>query len=287
MSGPRASVRELLGSTRARLSAAGIEEYRLEAEILLQHALGIDAARMFAGLNDPVPAGVEGVLTMAVARRADREPLAYIIGNRGFYGREFVVTPDVLIPRPETELLVELALEWSAGRSGLRIADIGTGSGALAVTLACEIADAGIDAVDLSPDALVVARSNALRAGVENRVRILEGDLAGPVEGQLYQIVFANLPYVRADTLAAAAEELRREPVLALLGGEDGLDVVRRLAPMLPSIMDAAGSIALLEVDPLTARGAIAAVAEALPRAAVRVERDLAGLERCVVAELG
>lgn len=286
MAGPGVSVRQLLERTRARLAAAGIQEYRLEAELLLQHVLEIDAARMFAGLSDSVPSKAETTLRRAVDRRADREPLAYITGRRTFYGREFGVTPDVLIPRPETELLIDLALRWAAGRSGLQIADIGTGSGALAVTLASEMRDAAIDAVDLSPRALDVARSNARQFGVADRIEFLEGDLAAPLEGHRYQLVIANLPYVRSDTLTRAEAEVRREPVLALLGGHDGLDVIRRFAPMLPDIMDPAGSLALFEVDPLTARGAAETIAAALPVARVRVELDLARLERCVAAEL-
>ena len=286
MAGPGVSIRQLLERTRARLAAAGIQEYRLEAELLLQHVLDIDAARMFAGLSDSVPSKAEATLRRAADRRADREPLAYITGRRTFYGREFGVTPDVLIPRPETELLVDLALRWAAGRSGLQIADIGTGSGVLAVTLASEMRDAAIDAVDLSARALRVARSNARQFGVADRIEFLEGDLAGPLEGRRYQLVIANLPYVRSDTLTRAEDEVRREPVLALLGGQDGLDVIRRFAPMLSDIMDPAGSLALFEVDPLTAGGAAETIAAALPGARVRVELDLARLERCVAAEL-
>ena len=286
MAGPGVSVRQLLERTRARLAAAGIQEYRLEAELLLQHVLDIDAARMFAGLSDSVPSKAETTRRRAADRRADREPLAYITGRRTFYGREFGVTPDVLIPRPETELLVDLALRWAAGRSGLQIADIGTGSGVLAVTLASEMRDAAIDAVDLSPRALDVARSNARQFGAADRIEFLEGDLAGPLEGRRYQLVIANLPYVRSDTLTRAEDEVRREPVLALLGGQDGLDVIRRFAPMLPDIMDPAGSLALFEVDPLTAGGAAETIAAALPGARVWVELDLARLERCVAAEL-
>ena len=286
MAGPGFSVRQLLERTRARLAAAGIQEYRLEAELLLQHVLDIDAARMFAGLSDSVPSKAEATLRRAADRRADREPLAYITGRRTFYGREFGVTPDVLIPRPETELLVDLALRWAAGRSDLQIADIGTGSGVLAVTLASEMRDAAIDAVDLSPRALDVARSNARQFDVADRIEFLEGDLAGPLEGRRYQLVIANLPYVRSDTLTRAEDEVRREPVLALLGGQDGLDVIRRFAPMLSDIMDPAGSLALFEVDPLTAGGAAETIAAALPGARVRVELDLARLERCVAAEL-
>jgi len=287
----RASLKDLLERTRARLKAVGIEEYQLEGELLLQHVLNIDSARMFAALNDQVEPAVETELYRLTVRRESREPLAYITGRRAFYGREFEVTPDVLIPRPETELLVELALGWVTEhpefRPGVRIADIGTGSGTLAVTLAAELCHASVDAVDLSPAVLVVARANASRFGVADRIEYFEGDLAAPLADRNYQLIVANLPYVRFDTLESAQQEVRREPVLALLAGEGGLDVVRRLAPMLEPIMDASGSIVLFEIDPLTYAGTVEALSEALPSASVRVELDLAGLERCVVAELG
>jgi release factor glutamine methyltransferase len=285
-----ASIRELLVWCRARLKYAGIEEYQLEGELLLQHVLEIDPARMFAGINDPVEPKAAAELRRSTDRRAGREPLAYITGRKAFYGRELEVTPDVLIPRPETELLVELALCWVSKHPEvpppIRIADIGTGSGTLAVTLAAELGAASVDAVDLSPAALVVARGNAMRIGVEDRIEFYEGDLAAPLERQRYQMVFANLPYVRSDTLEAAQPEVRREPVMALLGGEDGLDVVRRLAPMLEAVVDPSGCIALFEIDPLTFAGTADLLSEALPTASVRVEKDLAGLERCVVAEI-
>ncbi len=246
---------------------------------------------MFAGLNDLIEPATEAELHRLTERRATREPLAYVTGRRAFYSREFMVTPDVLIPRPETELLVELALGWivehSELASGLRAADIGTGSGTLAVTLSAELPGARVDAVDLSPAALEVARSNAQRHFVADRIEFFEGDLAGPLSGRIYQVIFANLPYVRSDALESASPEVLKEPVLALHGGEHGLDVVRRLAPMLEPIMDVSGSIALFEIDPLTYAGTVEALSEALPSAGVRVELDLAGLERCVVAELG
>jgi release factor glutamine methyltransferase len=285
------SLKEILERTRARLKAVGIEEYQLEGELLLQHVLKIDSARMFAGLNDEVEPAAEAKLHRLTERRESREPLAYITGRRFFYGREIEVTPDVLIPRPETELLVELALGWVAERSdlasGLRAADIGTGSGILAVTIAAELPGAHVDAVDVSPEALEVARSNAKRLSVADRIEFFEGDLAGPLSGRTYRVIFANLPYVRSDTLESASPEILGEPVLALHGGEHGLDVVRRLAPMLELIMAPSGSIALFEIDPLTYAGTMEALSEALPSASVRVELDLAGLERCVVAELG
>ncbi len=286
-----ASLKELLERTRARLKAASIVEYQFEGELLIQHVLKIDSARMFAGLNDLIEPATEAELHRLTERRATREPLAYVTGRRAFYSREFMVTPDVLIPRPETELLVELALGWivehSELASGLRAADIGTGSGTLAVTLSAEFPGARVDAVDLSPAALEVARSNAQRHFVADRIEFFEGDLAGPLSGRIYQVIFANLPYVRSDALESASPEVLKEPVLALHGGEHGLDVVRRLAPMLEPIMDVSGSIALFEIDPLTYAGTVEALSEALPSAGVRVELDLAGLERCVVAELG
>ncbi len=286
---PGSSVAELLAWTRARLKDAGIEEFQLEGELILQHVLDIDAARMFAVMNDIASSEAVAELQQVTTRRATREPLAYITGKRGFYGRELIVTPDVLIPRQETELLVDLALKWAAEHAEARperIADIGTGSGTLAVTLAAELPHVSVDAVDVSPAALEVGRSNAEAHGVVDRIQFHEGDLAIPLAGNTYQLILANLPYVRADTLKTAQPEVLQEPVLALFGGEDGLDLIKRLATMLPGMMDPQGSMALFEIDPLTAAGTAEILASALPTARITVVNDLAGLQRCVTAEI-
>ncbi len=277
------SLAEVLHAARGALKRAGIEEHVHEAEALVQHALALSPARLFSGLRDLVPPEAAARLEELLARRLTREPLAYITGTRGFYGREFRVDPGVLIPRPETELLVELALAAVAGRGAgqPRIADIGTGSGVLAITLALEAPDADLEASDISAAALRVARRNAAQHGVEARVRFVQGDLGRPLSG-VFDVVLANLPYVRPETLARAAPELRREPELALHGGSDGLAVIRRLLGQLPRLLMARGGIALLEVDPVTAAPTRVLARAALPGATVRVHRDLAGLERCV-----
>ena len=280
---PAPSLAEVLHAARGALKEAGIEEHVHEAEALVQHALALSPARLFSSLRDPVPPQAKARLEELLARRVTREPLAYITGTRGFYGREFSVGPTVLIPRPETELLVELALAAVARGSGgqPRIADIGTGSGVLAITLALEAPDADLEASDISAAALGVARRNAARHGVEVRVRFVQGDLGRPLSG-VFDVVLANLPYVRPETLARAAPELRREPELALHGGSDGLAVIRRLLGQLSRLLGPRGGTALLEVDPLTAAPTRVLARVALPGAAVRVHRDLAGLERCV-----
>ncbi len=277
------SLAEVLHAARGALKRAGIEEHVHEAEALVQHALALSPARLFSSLRDPVPPEAAARLEELLARRLTREPLAYITGTRGFYGREFSVDPGVLIPRPETELLVELALAAVARRGAgqPRIADIGTGSGVLAITLALEAPDADLEASDISAAALRVAHRNAAQHGVEARVRFVQGDLGRPLSG-VFDVVLANLPYVRPETLARAAPELRREPELALHGGSDGLAVIRRLLGQLPRLLMARGGIALLEVDPVTAAPTRVLARAALPGATVRVHRDLAGLERCV-----
>jgi len=286
-----ATVSEHLVSVRARLRDAGIPECDLEGELILQHVLGIDAAGMFASMNDTIRPGIEAELRSLTSRRASREPLAYITGRRGFYGRELSVTPDVLIPRQETELLVDLALRWVTShpfkQSNVRIADIGTGSGALAVTLAAELGQSHVDAVDVSPSALNVAQQNALEHHVADRINFYEGDLITPLIGRTYDIVLANLPYVTANNLSSAQPEVLREPVLALLGGEDGMDLIKRSAKMLPAIMDRHRSFALYEIDPLTVAETVRILSMVLPTAQISVINDLAGLERCVTAELG
>jgi len=183
-----------------------------------------------------------------VARRAQGEPLAYLIGTQGFYTAEFEVSPAVLIPRPETELLLEKALEWLQGRGHVFIVDVGTGSGILATLLARYTPNAHITAIDLSLEALEVARRNATRLGVASRIRFMQGDLLLPLsaKGEHADLIVANLPYVATLDLMQLAFA-RYEPHLALDGGEDGLAVIRRCIAQLPPVLRA-GGLCLLEI---------------------------------------
>jgi release factor glutamine methyltransferase len=216
------------------------------------------------------------------------EPVAYLTGTRAFYDRDLVVTPAVLIPRPETEHLVEAALAWARGlaperQRGLRIADVGTGSGAIAVTLAAHLPGAQVWAVDISAEALAVAAQNAARHGVTGHLILVEGDLLAQVPP--VDLIAANLPYVPRAKLAALPVT-RHEPWLALDGGPDGLDLIRRLLAQAPAVL-AAGGLALLEIE--AGQGpAVRALAEAaFPGAAVAVLTDWTGHDRLVRIERG
>ncbi|HTI37275.1 MAG TPA: peptide chain release factor N(5)-glutamine methyltransferase [Vicinamibacterales bacterium] len=222
---------ERLAAARTRLSAAGISsrEAANDAELLARHALHWDRARIFASLRDPVPPDLDPAYENLIARRATREPASQIIGVREFFGREFEVGRDVLTPRPETELIVEEAVaQFPDHQAPLLIADVGTGSGCLAITLALEFPRARIVATDISAAALDVARRNAARHDVLNRIDFVHRSGVAPAQG--LDLVVSNPPYVPATAAPALPPEVRDyEPPEALFGGEDGLSVYRLL----------------------------------------------------------
>jgi release factor glutamine methyltransferase len=254
-----------LVSATARLAAAGCDTPRLDAELLLASVLGVGRERLILDRDAPLTVSVEQLL----ARREAREPVAYILGRKQFRRLTLEVDPRVLIPRPETELLVELGLELAAGS---RVADVGTGSGAVALALKDERPDLVVRGFDVSPGAIDVARRNAARLGLD-----VEFDTRDLIDEQPYDAVLANLPYVREGASLAPEIELY-EPRLALFAGEDGLGLIRRL------IAVAAGRTGLLalELDPSQAE-AVASMLREAGMAPVEIRRDLAGRERVVV----
>jgi release factor glutamine methyltransferase len=252
----------------ARLAAAGAESPRLDAELLLAAALGVSRTELYLRPSGALAPGERERFEELVARRAAREPVAYILGRKPFRRIELEVDRRVLIPRPETELLVEVGLELPGGA---RVADVGTGSGAIALALADERPDLALTGIDASADALVLARDNARRLGLD--VSFVRGDL---LVGGPYDAVLANLPYVR-DREELPPDVARYEPVAALYGGPDGLDVIRRLVGM-------AGAMPLVALE--VGAGQADAVAGLLGAAGLRAverRRDLAGIERVVV----
>lgn len=208
------------------------ERARRDAESLLLHVIRRERAALLARWKEVLAAEEAALFVAMLARRATGEPMQYIFGETEFYGLPFRVTPDVLIPRPETEHLVEVVLEKAAALAAPRILDVGTGSGAVAVALAHKLPHAAITAIDISERALAVAEDNARRNGVAERIRFLRGNLLEPVGAERFDIVASNPPYVAASDSATLAVEVREhEPALALFAGAEGLELIRRLIP--------------------------------------------------------
>jgi release factor glutamine methyltransferase len=232
LSAPAPTLHEVALSAARRLERAGIgrDEATRDAALLARHALGWDQARWIAERRGPVPPGFDAGFTPLVERRRQREPIAYILGAAEFWGLDFEVTPDVLIPRPETELIVEEALRlYGSGAGPARIVDVGTGSGCLAVTLARAWPGAHILATDVSPGALAVARRNAARHGVADRIALVEGALLATARNA--DLVVSNPPYVNPADADALPPDVRDfEPHLALFADAAGLAVIAALA---------------------------------------------------------
>ena len=276
----------LLHDTARRLADVGIDDPRLEADVLWMTALDIDRAELYARLHD-APAEAQAASAEALtARRLRREPLAYVTGTREFYGLDLTIRPGVLVPRPDTETLVDEAIAVLAHRAepATAIADIGCGSGAIAVALAASVPGVRVHAVDRSPTAVALTRANARRHGLGARVLVHAGDLTAPLPERV-DLIAANLPYVRSDELPTLEPEVSVfEPAEALDGGADGLDLVRRLLHEAPGHLNP-GAAVLLELDPRQFEAAHEIAAEAMPDARARSVRDLAGRERVLVLE--
>jgi release factor glutamine methyltransferase len=273
--------RDLLAAPR---SAARDETPALDADVLLRHVLGISRAALLTNPERPLREAEWRRYRRLLRRRASGEPVAYLTGRREFMGLEFRVNRHVLIPRPETELLVERALAHVGGDgAGQRAIDVGTGSGAIAISLAVARPALEALATDVSPAALAVARANARRllGTRQRRLRFLEGSLLEPVDGQV-DVIAANLPYVPSAEVPALPVSVRAfEPVLALDGGADGLDGYRALLRQAPAKLKPGGAL-LMECDPRQAPALARLAQAAFPQATVDVQRDLAGRERVV-----
>jgi release factor glutamine methyltransferase len=218
------TLHDTLTEARSRLIAAGIppSDAGADVNVLAQHVLGWDRVRLLAEQRGDVPGEFASRLSELIERRIRREPTAYIVGRREFWGLDLLVTPAVLIPRPESEFIVEEAIPLLEGNPQPHLADIGTGSGCLAVALAYELRGAHVIASDLSPEALAVARQNATRVGVQDRVMFVRTSYLDGVEGP-YDLVVANPPYVREADKDGLSRDVRHEPGVALFGGGDGL----------------------------------------------------------------
>jgi release factor glutamine methyltransferase len=290
-----ATIEELLLTGVTRLRASGSETPRLDAELLLARAIGTDRSGVLAYPEARVGDGQQATFEAELDRRAAGEPVAYIRGFKEFYGLAFSADARALIPRPETELIVELAerevmdrltlAPRPVGAQPIRVADVGTGSGTIAVALAAALrkrkagADVEIIATDISPEALQLARENAVGHGVADRLRFVEADLLPPVVSFPFDILLANLPYIPSadvETLPIAASF---EPRIALDGGADGLALIGRLVERLPEVV-AEGSTTFLEIGADQGDAVEALVADQLPGWACSIARDLSGLPR-------
>jgi release factor glutamine methyltransferase len=267
------------------LAAAGCDSPQLDAEVLLAHALDQDRAWLYAHPDYTLSLTQSRAYQSLLDRRARREPVAYLTGHKEFYALDFYVTPHVLIPRPETELLVDRAIQYIETLStSATIADVGTGSGAIAVTLALHLPQAQIIATDTSPAALVVARRNAARHGVASRVFPIQADLLAPLSQRL-DLIVANPPYLNRDELCTASPEVAYwEPRAALDGGPDGLAIIRRLLAMASHRL-ASGAALLVEIGASQGYGVLELACRHFPGASVEIVQDYANRDRLLFVQ--
>jgi len=281
------TVLELLKWTTEHFAGKGIETPRLDAELLLASVLGCDRLRLYLDFEKPVTAEERGAFRALVRRRGEeRVPVAYLTGTREFWSLPLTVTPDVLIPRPDTETLVAAVLARGPGRdAAFSLLDLGTGSGAIALALASERPGAEVTASDLSTAALAVARKNAEALGLAERIRFVAGDGFAPVAGERFDVIASNPPYVAAGDGPGLAPELRHEPAEALFAPGDGTALLRRLVAEANQHLRPGGLFAL-ELAPPQA-GDVTQCLAAAGFAEVEEHRDLAGRVRAVSARGG
>ncbi len=274
----------VLAAARTRLRAARVVTPALDAEVLLGHALGVPREHLRAHSDDLLSRKQRRRYARLVSRRASHVPVAYLTGTREFFGLPIRVTPRVLIPRPETEILVERAIRFLRSHPDFRlVVDLGTGSGAVAVALARALPHIRVRAVDSDRAALTVARQNARALGVAARVRCSQGDLLNGIRAA--DVLVANLPYLSARKRRSLPEDVRYEPVAALDGGPDGLRLIHRALEQAPAVLRSRG-LALFECDPGQARGLRSRARATWPGASVEVIRDLSGRARVVEVQL-
>ena len=278
------TTRSLLTWTTQDFKALGIATARLDAELLLAHVLGVDRVRLYMDMDRPLSPDELTAMRALVVRRRRREPVAYLLGQREFYRRAFVVNQAVLVPRPDTETLIERALTLLPAESSAQVLDLCTGSGAIAVTLAAERPLTRVVATDLSEDALAVAKSNAKKHAADSRIEFRLGDLFQALEpGARYDLIVANPPYVRSTELEQLAPELRHEPALALIAGADGLDVLTRLCAEVSEWLTQTGTL-LFEIGAGQAPAVLQLLAAEPGLADLQTHADLGGIERIVEA---
>ncbi len=272
----------ILNWTKQYFGEKGVENPRLDAEVLLSHILRKDRLYLYVNFDQPLEGAELAAFRAAVKKRAARLPVAYITGEKEFMGLDFQVTPAVLIPRPDTEILIEAALKTLGSADSPRILDIGTGSGAICISMLVNLPSAEAVTVDISPEAILVAKSNAERHGVSQRLTFCQGDLFNPVKGQVFSAIISNPPYIPEADILTLTPEVRQEPNLALAGGKDGLDFYRRIIQEGRNYLAPNGFIAM-EVGIGQARQ-VADLAEKSGYFIVsEIVKDYGGIERVVI----
>lgn len=280
-----ATIHNRVYAARERLRAAGLpdDEADLDARLLAEHVLEWTTERYFADSHEAPPPSFAARFDALVARRAAREPFAYIVGRQEFWGLEIAVSPAVLIPRPETELVVEAACDAIALDSPVTVADVGTGSGCLAVAIARERPRAAIVATDLSDAAIAIARHNAETFGVANRIEFHHTDLLRGVDDR-FDLIVSNPPYVRNGDRPGIQPEVRFEPADALYAGADGLDVIRRLVPQATArLVD--GGVLVFEFGFGQADAVTGLISSTAGLTMTRLRNDLQGIPRVAIAK--
>ncbi len=277
------TIGEALHAAAARLHDAGIDDPRIEAEVLLCHAAGLSREALFARLHEAPSSETQAAFEALLRRRLGREPAAYIVGHREFYGLELACSPDALIPRPETELLVEYAIDWLAKQTAPPlVVDVGTGNGAIAVALAANVAGVRVVAVDVARPALALARRNAGTHRVGGRVACVQGELLAPLRGR-FDLIVANLPYVPTNLYEQLPPEIREhEPEAGLHAGRRGTALIQALLTQAPAHLRP-GGLLLAEHAWNQGRRLREAARTAFPDARIETQRDLAGRERMLV----
>jgi release factor glutamine methyltransferase len=278
-------LREALQSTTQTLRRAGIADASVEAELLLGHVLGMSKTQLYTEPERSLTSVEAEHLCHLVRRRLDHEPAAYILGHCEFYGIDFYIDYHTFIPRPETELLVEKAVELaqriSHGEEQITVADIGTGCGAIAISLALALPQAKIYATDISASALQVAEINCRRHGVNGRAQLLQGNLLEPLP-QPVDMIVANLPYIKGCEFGDLSPEIRDyEPIMALASGKDGLDKIQQMLEWMPGKLSH-GACFLLEIGQGQGEMVTSLIKSYFPQASIELISDLGGIERVV-----
>jgi release factor glutamine methyltransferase len=282
------TIGRLLSWTADYLASHGSESPRLEAEVLLAHARGCKRIELYTSFEDPADESLRTKFRALVKRRAEGTPVAYLVGHREFYSLDFLVTPEVLIPRPETEFVVLSLLDAAKQLptdKPIEIADVGTGSGIIAITAAKHLPRARITAVEVSPAALAVARENASRHGLSERVVFVDSDLFASVPAdQQFDIIASNPPYITTAEMGGLARDVRQfEPELALAGGEFGTNVIERLLPQAAERLRPGGTL-LMEISPMLQQRVEKLIDDDGRFERRPIVKDMAGLARVVVA---